>query len=66
MRLFRNLVLCSRQIFRRSEKIRDTVLIALLLGATGNTLTASIPEQTTAWGATTAGTGIETKGFGLS
>jgi hypothetical protein len=48
------------------HRLNDKVLIALLLGATSNASTASIPNQGTAWGATTANTGIETKGFGLS
>ncbi len=48
------------------HRLNDKVLIALLLGATSNTSTASIPNQSTAWGATTADTGIEIKGLGLS
>ena len=36
------------------------------IGATTNANTASIPDQGTAWGATTANTGIEIKGLGLS
>ena len=48
------------------HRLNDKVLIALLLGATSNTSTASIPNQGTAWGATTANTGIEIKGLGLS
>ncbi len=48
------------------HRLNDKVLKALLLGATTNANTASIPDQGTAWGTTTANTGIEIKGLGLS
>lgn len=48
------------------HRLNDKVLKALLIGATTNANTASIPDQSTTWGATTANTGIEIKGFGLA
>tara|TARA_E500000081_G_C5967739_1_gene276717 strand:- start:11 stop:703 length:693 start_codon:yes stop_codon:yes gene_type:complete len=47
------------------HRLSDEVFKALLLGAT-SWGKVNISDQTVAWGATTADTGIETKGFNLS
>ena len=45
--------------------MNTNVFKALTLGATAWDK-VNVSDQTVAWGATTAGTGIETKGFGLA
>ena len=47
------------------HKLNTHVFKSLVLGATAWDK-VNVSDQTVAWGATTAGTGIETKGFGLA